>query len=91
MNCQQVAGNGWITQWWDWKRALPLTEMTRPISVFLCCRGLLSKPITVHLAFPLNIIDSGSSPACFDSFCLLCLLKLHLVLSQMKKKELVGC
>lgn len=59
--------------------------------VFLCNRGLLTKPITVNLAFPLNIIGSGSNPACFDSFCLLCLLKLYLVLSQMRRKELVGC
>lgn len=91
MNCQQVAGNGWVMQWWDWKRALHLTEMTQPISVFLCYRGLWSKPITVNLAFSLNIIGSGSNPACFDSFCLLCLLKLYLVPSQMRKKEQVVC
>lgn len=67
--CELPAG-GWEwldKQWWDCKRALPLTEMTRPIFVFLCYRGLLSKPITANLAFPLNIIGSGS--ACFDSFC----------------------
>lgn len=36
----------------------------------------------MNSACPLNIIGSGSNSACLDSFCLLCVLKLYLVLSR---------
>lgn len=85
MNCQQVAGNGWITQWWDWKRALPLTLMAN-FSLFFFVTGFLSKPITVNLASPLNIIGSGSNPACFDILFALSLKALPYSVSDEEKR-----
>lgn len=85
----ELPAGGW--EWLD-NSVVGLEESSASYSdgqlqpVFLCDMGLLSKPITVNLAFPLNIIGSGSNPACFDILFALSLKALPYSFSDEEKR-----